>query len=70
MPNPLSKALLEQQGSPVYLVPCTVTQVTPLLITLLGATNVPAVKIAGGTYTLAAANALVTKAGQPIVLPL
>jgi hypothetical protein len=70
MTNALTRALLEQQGSPVYLVPCTVTQVTPLLITLLGSTGVSAVKVIGATYTLnAAAVALVTKAGQPIVLP-
>lgn len=69
MTSPLAKALLEQQGTPVYIVPCTVTQVTPLLITLLGTTSVPAVKVIGATYSLNAAVALVSKSGQPIVLP-
>jgi hypothetical protein len=69
MTSPLAKSLLEQQGDPCFIVPCTVTQVTPLLITLLGQTNVPAVKVIGATYTLNAAVAVVTKAGQPIVLP-
>lgn len=59
-----------EQGQPVRLVPCTVTQVSPLLITILGEPNVPAVKVAGGTYTLAAANALIVASGKPIVLPL
>ncbi len=65
-----TKALLEQQGTPVYVVPCTVTQVSPLLVTLLGGTNLPGVKIAGATYALGAANALVIPSGKPIILPI
>ena len=65
-----TKTLLEQQGRPVFIVPCTVTQVSPLLVTLLGGTNIPGVKIAGATYTLGAANALVTSPGKPIILPI
>lgn len=70
MTNALTKALLEQQSSPLGVVPCVVTQVTPLLITLLGEANVSAVKVAGLTYSLANANALISKTGQPIVLPI
>jgi hypothetical protein len=70
MPNPFSRVLLEQQGSPVSLVPCTVTQVTPLLVTVLGATGVSAVKVAGATYSLGAANALFVSGASPIVLPI
>lgn len=70
MSDQLTKALLETQGNPLYLVPCTVTATSPLTITLLGQTGVAAVKVAGGTYSLGAANALVAKVGQPIVLPI
>lgn len=69
MVNPFSRALLEQ-GSPAMVVPCEVTQVTPLLITVLGSTAVPAVKIAGATYSLGAANALMVSGSSPIVLPI
>jgi hypothetical protein len=62
--------LLEQQGSPCRLVPCVVTRVSPLQITLLGESNIPAVKIAGATYSLGAANALVSSPSKPIVLPI
>lgn len=70
MTNPLAKALLEQQGSPIYLVPCTVTATSPLTITLLGQAGIAAVKVAGATYSTGAANALVSKVGNPIVLPI
>lgn len=65
-----TKTLLEQQGKPVWLVPCTVTQVSPLVVSLLGATSIPAVSIAGATYSLGAANALLTSPGKPIILPI
>jgi hypothetical protein len=70
MPNPFSRALLDQAGTPVSMLPCTVTQVTPLLITVLGATDVPAVKVAGASYSLGAANALFVSGASPIVLPI
>jgi hypothetical protein len=66
----LTRTLLEQQSNPVRLIPCTVTQLSPLLVTLLGGTNIPAVKIAGATYALGAANALVTSPGKPLILPI
>lgn len=66
---PLTRSLLEQQGKPIYLVPCTVTQVSPLLVDILG-TNVPGVSIAGASYSLGAANALLTSPGKPIILPI
>jgi hypothetical protein len=67
---PAAKTLLEQRGKPVWLVPCTVTQTSPLLVTLLGETNIPAVSIAGASYSLGAANALMTSPGKPIILPI
>lgn len=67
----LTKQLLEQQAKPVYLVPCTITSVSPLVVSLLGATGIPAVSIPGATYTVnAAANALLTSPGKPIILPI
>jgi hypothetical protein len=70
MPSPLAKSLLEQTGSPVEMDVCTVTQVTPLLITFRGTTNVPALKVAGLTYSLAQAVVLSSKSSQLLVLPI
>ena len=72
MSNPLSKMLLEQTrpGQPVMAAQVTITQVTPLLITFNGATNIePADKWSGCTYVLGEATALYTNPGIPIVLP-
>lgn len=66
----LSKALLTQQGRPVTLAPCTVTSTSPLLITVFGQPNVPAVRIANTTVSLGAANALLAPGTSPIVLPI
>jgi hypothetical protein len=65
-----TRTLLESQGSPCRVVPCTVTQLSPLLISLLGQVDVPAVKIAGADYSLGAANCLVASPSKPIVLPI
>lgn len=68
---PFTKQVLEQQAKPVYLVPCTITQVSPLQVSMLGATAIPGVSIPGCTYTVgAAANALLTSPGKPIILPI
>ena len=66
----LSRTLLQSQGRPAYLVPCTVTATSPLTVTIMGATGVLAVKVAGSTVALGAANALVVDSGSPIVLPI
>lgn len=66
----LTRTLLEQQGNPAFLVPCTVTATSPLTVTLLGRTGIPGVSIAGATYALGAANALLTNPGKPIILPI
>jgi len=67
----LARAVVAAQpGRPCTIAPCTVTQVSPLLITLNGAPNIPAVKIAGVTYTLGQANALLCPPNQPIILPI
>jgi hypothetical protein len=66
----LTKTLLEQQAKPVYLVPCTVTQLSPLQVSLLGQDAVPGVGLGGLTYSLGAANALLTTPGKPIILPI
>lgn len=66
-----TKTLLEQQGTPAYIVPCTVTQTSPLLVSMLGEDGIPGVSIAGLTYTLmGAANALCVSPGKPIILPI
>lgn len=50
--------------------PCTVTQVTPLLIRFGSETPTAAVKVAGLTYSLGLALALVPEnTGTPVVLP-
>lgn len=67
---PFTKSLLEQQAKPIYLVPCVVTQVSPLQVSLLGQDGLPGVPLAGLTYSLGAANALLTSPGKPIILPL
>ena len=66
----LSRTLLQSRGRQVYLVPCAVTSTSPLLITVMGATSIPAVRIAGTTVGIGAANALVMDSGSPIVLPI
>lgn len=68
---PSAKKLLEMQGRPVSLVPCTVTQVSPLLVSMLGASNLPGVSIPGAIYTVGdPANALLASPGKPIILPI
>ena len=66
----LSQTLLQQQGRPAFVVPCTVTSTSPLEVSILGAVDVPAVSVAGTTVSLGAANALVVSSGSPIVLPI
>lgn len=68
--QPLAQTILQNQGRPVTIVPCTVTQVSPLQVNILGGTGIPAVKIAGATYTLGQANALLCPPNQPIILPI
>lgn len=72
MVSPLARALSDdgRNRRPVYLIPCTVTQVSPLLVDLGDGTPIQGVKIAGATYTLGAANALVFEGSTPIVLPI
>ena len=70
MTNPLSRTLLEQQAARVFMVPCVVTSTSPLEVTLLDAVDVPGVGVAGVTYSLGAANALVVSGASPVVLPI
>ncbi len=67
---PFTRNQLEQQAKPVYIVPCTVTQTSPLLVSMLGQDGIPGVSVAGATYSLGAANALLTSPGKPIILPI
>ncbi|MGH1547981.1 hypothetical protein ACRAWB_01900 [Leifsonia poae] len=62
----------QNQRAHVFLAPCTVTQVSPLLVTVEGGTDVPGVSIAGATYSLGPANALMVdgRASKPIILPI
>jgi len=66
----LSRTLLQSRGRPAYLVPCVVTSTSPLEVSIMGATGVLAVRVAGSTVSLGAANALVVDSGSPIVLPI
>lgn len=64
-PKPITKPLVA-----AYLTQVTVTQIAPLLVTYNGTPNVPASKIAGATYSLGIANAILPLNGQLIVLPI
>lgn len=67
----VSRSLLEKHGEQIYRVPCTIVQVTPLLIDMMGGTNLPATKIAGATYAVGgAAIAYVSASGIPQVAPI
>lgn len=57
------------QAPELKLVPASITQVTPLLVTMLGATGVPGVKIASLTYTTGPAVAIVAGPGNPLIIP-
>jgi hypothetical protein len=70
MTNALTKSLLEQQVKPVHMVPCTVTTVTPMTVTLLGEPNIAGIKIPGATYSTGAAIALLTSPGKPLIIPI
>lgn len=73
MVMPIVRALLERRppSTPVSLVPCTVTSVSPLLVSIFGATGIPAVAVAGAVYTVGApASALYSSPGKPIILPI
>ena len=70
--QPETKAILSalQTGS---MPPCTVTSLSPFLISMNGATGIPADHIAGLTYTLGAVNrnrALIDSPNKPLVIPI
>jgi hypothetical protein len=72
MSRKISKTLLAMipNGS---LVPCQITQVNPLLVTLQGATGIPGEKLAGLAYSTSPTNnayALLKSPGKPLILPL
>lgn len=52
------------------LVPCVVTSLSPLLVTVLGGSNVRAVPVPGLTYSLAPAVCFVAPGVAPVVLPI
>jgi hypothetical protein len=58
------------RGEEIRMIPCTITSVSPLLVTMQGTPNIPGVRIPGVTYSLGAANALQPKVGQPTILPI
>lgn len=65
----LAAALRPPAG--VAFVPCTILTVTPLTVDLGDGVSVPAVKVAGATYTAGGrGNALLPKAGKPQILPI
>lgn len=66
----LSKAILSLKGPQVSMVPCTVTGTSPLTVTIQGTANIPGVPIAGLTYSLGPALALLTSPGRPVILPI
>ena len=67
----VSKALLDaaESAKPLKMFPCVVTQISPLLITLLGETDIPAQKVSGLVYSLGTASALLSSPGTPLVIP-
>jgi hypothetical protein len=67
--SPVVKGILGQP-QPVFMSPCVVTNLTPLTISMNGATGILAVKVLGATYSLGPANAITTNPGIPIVLPI
>ena len=73
MTDPLSRSLAEATARPP-LRACTITQVSPLLVSFDGGvTSVPADKIAGATYSVAAFNnarALMDSPNKPLVFPI
>ncbi len=65
----LSKAVLDALGGrPVVIVPCTVTAVTPLTVTI-NDVSMAGVKLAGPTYSVGDAVALWAPPSTPIILP-
>lgn len=70
MPSPLVRAIRDKTPPTPQMVPCTVTQLTPLLITLNGTANLPAVLIPGAFYSLGPAIALWQPPGVPLVIPI
>lgn len=69
MPDPLVKSLSELPvgGMPA----CTITQVTPLLVTFDGVTSVPGDKVAGLAYTLdGRCRALMDSPNKPLIIPI
>ena len=54
----------------VKLVPCTVMSVTPCTVSIGGSDPVPAVKVAGLTYTTGHAMALWSPPALPLIIPI
>jgi hypothetical protein len=68
MSSPDTRAILERIGRPLYKVPCLITQVTPLMVTI-NETSMPGLKVSGATYDVGPAIALVESPGLPLVIP-
>lgn len=55
------------------LVPCTITQVSPLLVSMNGAANIPGERITGCDYAISStanAFAFLNSPGKPLILPI
>lgn len=63
-----AKAALTLKSEPPRLVPCQITALAPLTVTLNG-TSMPASQITGATYALGHAMALWAPPAMPIIIP-
>lgn len=69
MRNTAKAIIATQPRYNVQMLPCTIVTVTPLVVNLMGS-NVPAMRIPGATYVVAApAVALFTSPNVPIIIP-
>lgn len=70
MATPLAAALAKASGArPAYMIPVTVTSVSPLMVSLGAGAPVHGVEVAGLTYSLGAAVAFIFDGGAPLVIP-
>lgn len=69
MTNPLIQAL-PPAGRTVRLLPCEITDTSPLEITLNGTAGIPGVPISGLSYSTGFALALLVDSAAPVVIPI
>ena len=70
MVSPRSQQIRFGQLKGLVKEPCTITSVSPLLVTWRGQTNVPGVQASGSVYALGPALAFYQSPGAPLIIPL